>query len=97
MTYSAEKKEAFADLEASIAKLRKAYGYDDDRSVMNGWVLLTNAVSFPEKSDDPDDDDLDQEDSCGFYSRRGQSSTLSYGLLHEAIRHYNYIQLTVEQ
>lgn len=95
MTYSPEKIAAFANLEDAIGQLRKAYGYDDD--VMNAWVLLTNSIGFPDKEDDPDCDDLDQEDACGFYSRRGQSSTLSYGLLHEAIRHYNYMQLTVEQ
>lgn len=92
MTFSPEKIAAFEELEKAIDGLRNAYGYDDD--VLNAWVLLTNSVGFVEKEDDPNADDLDTRDSVGYYTRRGQSSTLSYGLINEAVRHHNEVQMT---
>jgi hypothetical protein len=96
MTYSQAKIDAFAKLDEAVDALRAAYSAEDDekdKSVLTGYVLLTSAIEFVDKSDDVKDDDLDTVSLCGAYSRRGQDPTLTYGIINEAIRHHNNVNL----
>ena len=49
-------------------------------------------MEFVPESESPDGDELDVRSSSGWYSKRGQDPTLSYGILCEAVRHYNEVQ-----
>jgi hypothetical protein len=55
--------------------------------------LLTSSVKFQEPCDDPACDDIDLDMSNGWFTKRGQDPTLSYGIVNEALRHYNSVQL----
>lgn len=88
MTYSQERIDAYEALEEAINRVRKAHGADDD--MLTGFIVLTSAVEFKEPDpDNPEHDDLDVTPYNGWYSRRGQDPTLSFGILNEALRHYN--------
>lgn len=89
MTYTQEKIDAYQMLENAVEALRAAYRDDDDTDVLTGYVLLTSAVDFASKTSSPDDDDLDTYSISGWYCRRGQPAVLSYGIVHEGLRHYN--------
>lgn len=89
MTYTQAKIDAYDKLEEAVEALRAAYKDDDDTSVLTGYVLLTSAVEFAKQTSSPDDDDLDTYSISGWYSRRGQPPVLSYGIVHEGLRHYN--------
>jgi hypothetical protein len=91
MTYSQEKIDAYAALDKAIEQLRVAHGYTDD--MLTGYVLLTSSVKFQEPCDDPACDDIDLDMSNGWFTKRGQDPTLSYGIVNEALRHYNSAQL----
>lgn len=96
MTYSQAKIDAFALLDEAVMALRAAYSAEDDeedKTVLTGYVLLTTAIEFQEPSDNPTEDDLDTRSMVGCYSRRGQDPTLSYGIMQEAVRHHNNINL----
>lgn len=93
MTYSDAKIEAYELLEKAVLALRAAYKDPDDKDILNGYVLLTSAVEFCEKTDNPHDDDLDTISVAGWYSRRGQAPVLSYGIVNEALRHYNEVTI----
>jgi hypothetical protein len=91
MTYSQAKIEAYAKLDEAVEALRAV---DRDPNVLIGYVLLTCAVELDDDTNESDEnvDDMDMTSISGWYSRRGQSPTLSYGIVHEAIRHYNQDQ-----
>ena len=60
-----------------------------ETSVLNGYLPLTSNISFPEKSDDPQDDDEDIAGYMGFYSKRGQDPMITGGLLHNGSRYFD--------
>lgn len=90
MTISEEKRLAYEKLHEAVESLRKAYGYEDD--FLTGYILLTSSVQIVPESESPDGDDMDVKSASGWYSKRGQDPTLSYGILCEAVRHYNEVQ-----
>lgn len=99
MTYTQAKIDAYAQLETAIENIRTVYFTEDgeDPNVLTGWVLLTSSIEFSEPDpSDPNQDDADTRSCGGFYSRRGQDPTLSYGILNEGLRHYNHIQMQGE-
>lgn len=91
MPISEDKKEAYKKLEEAVEAMRKAYGHNDD--ILTGYLLLTSSIEFVSEEDSPDNDELDLRSQNGWYSKRGQDPTLSYGILCEAVRHYNEIQV----
>lgn len=98
MTYTQAKIDAFAKLDEAITELRNVYAAeddDDDKSVLTGYVLLTTAIEFQDPTADVTDDDLDTRSFVGCFSRRGQDPTLTYGILNEAIRHWNMTNLRI--
>lgn len=98
MTFSQAKIDAYAQLDAAIDNLREVYQTEDqdgdhDPDVLKGWVLLTGTVKFRDPdSDDPMADDVDLTSRVGWYEKRGQDPVYSYGIVHDAIRHYNELQ-----
>ena len=90
MAISEEKRLAYEKLEEAVELLRKAFGYEDD--FLTGYILLTSSVEFVPENESPDGDEMDVRSTSGWYSRRGQDPTLSYGILCEAVRHYNEVQ-----
>lgn len=96
MTYTPEKIAAYAALDEAVDKLREAYAKEDDdpdESVLTGYVLVTSSIVFEKQQDDPKWDDLDTSALCGIYSRRGQDPTLTCGIINEAVRKYNEVQI----
>jgi hypothetical protein len=96
MTYTQQKIDAYAALEDAVEKLRAAYRVDeleedpdDEPSILTGYVLVTSSIRFSGPSDDPRDDDLDTTGVGGMFSRRGQDPTMTYGIINDAVRHYN--------
>lgn len=89
MPFSQEKIDAYKKLDEAVDAIRQAYGYNDD--ILTGWLLLTSSVRIDDEPDS-EDDDLDLRSSIGWYTKRGQDPTLSYGILNEAIRHYDQAQ-----
>ena len=94
MAISEEKRLAYEKLEEAVELMRKAFGYEDD--FLTGYILLTSSVEFVGEGDSPDGDELDVRSNSGWYSKRGQDPTLSYGILCEAVRHYNEVQCDEE-
>lgn len=94
MTYSKKVIDAYAKLDEAVDAIRAAYKEENDSDVLIGYVLLTSSIEFQEADDDDEyKDDLDTCNIGGWYSKRGQNPTLSYGIVNEALRHYNRIQV----
>lgn len=90
MTYTQEKIDAYKKLDEAVEALRKAYGYHETGEILNGYVLLTNEITFDEiDQSNPNKDDKDLSSAAAIYPCRGQDPTLTYGILMEAVRHYN--------
>ncbi len=97
MTYSQAKIDAYKKLDEAIEALRVAYGYTDDKEVLTGYVLLTSGIEFMDADpDDPTADDLDTRGFNSIYARRGQDPTLTFGILQEAVRKYNDVQVNYD-
>lgn len=86
---SEEKIAAYKQLDEAVDAIRKAFGYEKD--ILTGYVLLTSSVEYQEDCGHEDHDPLDLRSAMGWHTRRGQDPTLSYGILHEGLRHYNYV------
>lgn len=96
MTYSQAKIDAYEQLEVAIANIRNVYREEnqDTPDMLTGWVVLTSAIEFKEPDTaDLNQDDADAHSSSGWYARRGQDPTLSYGIVNEGLRHYNEVQI----
>jgi hypothetical protein len=95
MALSKEKVEAHVLLDKAIDALTAAYRTDEDKDrsgIQFGYLLIVGEMTFILPEDEEYEEDGDEEevkDIIGSYSKRGQSPTISYGLAHEWIRHYN--------
>lgn len=91
MPLTEAKAQAMAALEKAVDMLTAAYRVDESEPpTMNfGYLLIVGEMRFqtPDEADE-DSDEMEVTDVMGSYSKRGQSPTISLGLAHEWIRHY---------
>ena len=88
MPWSPEKIAAYEQLEAAIENCLKVFESWEPGTMMSGFVLVVNGVSFVAEGDedyDPEDDDQEATTYYTNFYKRGQSPALSRGII-EATR-----------